>query len=125
MAEHTIETLRADCWERNQRAKKLGWTRWYLIRETPGGGFNSETVTGAEAEECWQMLDDKPLVPVGWTEGNVAQAHGLTRWRLQHGMPADAFMLWAIPAREERRRAWIAQELRNAPPADHGMFDAA
>lgn len=106
---HSVEEMRAYCFERNCKAQELGWPRWNYIRETRDG-WEMEHVVGVAAEEVWLMLDDKPLVPVGWPQAEIAKDHGLARWRLQRGTPADVFMLWAAPHREERRKAWVASQ---------------
>lgn len=116
----TVEDMRSLVWELNEKARKRRWPRWNIIREMSEdrAGWEMDHVVGADAEEVWMLLDDKPLVPVGWPSAQVHKAICLARWRLQRGMPADYFMLWASPAREERRRAWVASQLRESGPAE-------
>lgn len=106
----SADEARVDCWERNRKARELGWERWSLVREN-ADGWAMEELRGVQVDEIWRLLDDKPLVPAGWARDQVFKAIGLARWRLERGMSPDAFMLWAIEGREAWRRAWIAERL--------------
>lgn len=105
------DEMRAQCWERNRKAKSLGWQRWGLVRET-AGGWEVEELRGPHVEDIWRLIDDKPLVPVGWARDQVFREIGLARWRLERGMAADDFMCWAVEGREQRRRAFVESELQ-------------
>lgn len=106
----SADDMRTHCWRLNTKARELGWQRWSLVRET-ADGWAMEELRGVLVDEIWRMLDDKPLVPAGWARAEVFKSIGLTRWRLERGMSPDAYMLWAIEAREARRKAWVAERL--------------
>ena len=98
------------CWERNQRAMQEGWRNWLFIRDV-AGKIHVEAAAGDDASEIWMMLDDKPLVPYQWTDLNIRKYHGLLAWRIHRGMTADAYMLWAVEGRANRRKAYIEAQI--------------
>lgn len=106
----TYEQARDWCWEHNQTAREKGFRHWIIATRT-GDGFTIKTITGDEAREIWLMFDDKPLVPRGWGEVEVAKMHRLTAWRLEHGVTPDVWMLWCQEARVKKRLAYVAGEL--------------
>jgi hypothetical protein len=102
------------CWERNERARAAGWRHWLLVRDTPNGGFQTESVSGDDAAEVWMMLDDKPLIPFQWPEHAIRKNLGIVQWRLHRGMTPDAYMIWSVEGRAARRKAWIESEIRQS-----------
>lgn len=98
------------CWERNQRAMEKGWRNWLFIRDIEGK-IHVESAAGDDASEIWMMLDDKPLVPYQWDELNIRKYHGLLAWRIHRGMTAEAYMLWSVEGRANRRKAYIEAQI--------------
>lgn len=98
------------CWERNQRAIEVGWRNWLFIRDVEGK-IHVESASGDEASEVWGMLNDKPLVPINWSELDMRKFHGLLAWKIHRGMSPDAYMLWSSEGRANRRKAYVEAEL--------------
>lgn len=82
----TADEVREECWERNQRMHRMGWPRWYLVRDTEIG-WEMQSIEGANAEEVWTLMAGKQIDYSGWDALALAKINGLARWRMQHGMP--------------------------------------
>lgn len=110
----TSEQWRDWCWERNQQARAAGWLRWLYVRYVDVGGLKTaqvQSLTGADAKEIWDMMDDKPFVPFRWPEDRIRKTLRIAEWRLQQGMTPDVYMVWSAEGRRQRRAAFIEREI--------------
>ena len=100
-----------------------GWRNWLLVRDD-GGSIRVEALSGDDAAEVWAMLNDKPLIPFRWAEAAIRKNLGIVQWRLQRGMSPDAYMIWSVEGRAQRRRAMIESEIAMARSGDVGRAAA-
>lgn len=118
---HTKEQAIDWCWERNQRARAVGWNRWLYVREDNTAGRISWRIDGIdnfEAQDIWAMIEDRPYVAMNLTSQELWRQIGLNTWRIERGMSPDAYMLWNAEHRRNRRRDVVAAQThqREAQP---------
>lgn len=116
------------CWERNQRAIGSGWRRWLMVRDVNHGDGPTcevQVIEGEEVGDIWLMLEDKPLVPFRWTSARIHRLLGLTQWRLERGMSAEAFMFWSAEHRRRKRAEFVDREIRLGARVEGELPDIA
>lgn len=105
------------CWTRNLQAQEKGWRCWHYVTEIEGR-ICVKSLSADDTSEVWAMMEDKPLVPYGWTTSAVRQFVGLVMSRLQRGMSPDAYLAFMSEGRVQRRKNFINSELGKNPNRD-------
>lgn len=86
----TEDGLRERCWEMNQKMRRIGLDRWYMVSQ------NNEIPVieprdGAIADRVWQVLNGWYPDYHGWPEAKLASEYRISKHIARMGMPEDQF----------------------------------
>lgn len=89
---HSIDAMRDWCWERNCRARDIGWARWLYVRQDKETGAASiQERTGADAMDVVKVVRGWYPDFMNWPADKLESEFRILRHMARMGMSEEKY----------------------------------